>query len=213
MKLGFVSLTEDVEKNKITRPKWVLKVDDDAVVIPRKLISFLQSKNNGDERSKNSYIYAGHMDSDKKVFKESPLTNRWGELQYPGIPHVSTDRKSIEYYYPTYALGATGYVLEYNLVNYISKYNQNLTNYIAEDAAVGIWIDDGVKNTSSLIDKRINYVSSDKVFSYNGKKHMTKWLCRKLGSRYSEVGVFGHRMEADDINYCWNKYIQNSARH
>ena len=211
MKLGFVSLTEDVEKNKITRPKWVLKVDDDAVVIPRKLTSFLQSKSNREERSENSYIYAGHMDSDKKVLKESPLTNRWGELQYPGIPHVSINRESIEYYYPTYALGATGYVLEYDLVNYISKYNRNLTNYIAEDAAIGIWIDNGIKD--NLIDKKINYVSSDKSFSLNGIKHMTKWLCRKLGTKYSEVGVFGHRMDADDIKYCWNKYIQNFARY
>lgn len=112
-----------------------------------------------------------------------------------------SDRRWIEdnytkYHYPRYALGGAGYVISRPVAEYIASEFQNLTNYVLEDASMGIWIDE------SPLKNSMHYIQNSKQFWTSGRC-ADRW---KATERKKPPFVIGHSLDSERMLECHDAY-------
>lgn len=125
MKLSYRWVHENLIKTNSNTPEWIVKIDDDSIVDIEQLESYL-IQNYPSDLYPN--LYLGKLIDDEKVITTGKDVVKWGEFKYS------------QKLYPTFANGATGYVVSLNLAKFLSVNSQYLENYHNEDAALGIWL-------------------------------------------------------------------------
>jgi len=101
--------------------KWVLKVDDDCIIWPNRLVQFLKT------------LDSSQMTIIGKIGKDEPVrkTGKWKELNY---------NKSSTY--PMFPLGSYGHIISNPIAKYISnRSSEELFEYQGEDTSLGIWVE------------------------------------------------------------------------
>nr|CAJ84710.1 beta-1,3-galactosyltransferase 6 [Ciona savignyi] len=123
---GYAKLTEKLGlmlewAHEIMKFKFMLKVDDDTFV---RLDRILDDLKNDVDKYQPQYLYWGYFYGRSHVKQSGP----WKEVNW----------KLCDYYLP-YARGG-GYVLSYNIVQYIAKNWRLFEQYLSEDVTLGAWV-------------------------------------------------------------------------
>ena len=191
-----------VKKKEKFRPKYILKTDDDCIVRVQTLSRFLdkfykvqQQQQEGEEEKENEqkqethpYLYMGWYADTKPVGK----IGKWAEFKYK------------KEYFPRYAIGL-GYIISWNIAEYIAQNFDNLINYTNEDTSTGIWIDEApFKNN-------VSYVNNDLVHG--------RWVQNNQGLRCCDTKnvtacsvnsgiaplMLGHDLGPEVMRDCWDE--------
>lgn len=191
VKHGIKTIVEIIDSQPLSkRPQWILKIDDDSVVIPKLVEKYLTTY-----FPYEKLLYAGAMVSDSPILR----SGAFGETHYNSLH----DPRNV---YPPYASGASGYVLTYDLANYIRNNFNELYNYICEDTAIGIWLEKA-RDDDIFPGMKFVYVSNYKIFSNEEFKS-----CYKLADRDNHFVTLGHKMNSQKIIECYD-YFKESARY
>ena len=182
-------------ENRQSKPKWILKIDDDSFVKVQMLYNHLQAFYNP-ETAKSSvlpsvpvlpgyveetieshkyYLYAGRLHINSPVLSDG----KWADNSYKNK------------FYPPYMNGCGGHIISYDIAKYIIDNfdNHNKTHdYANEDTSLGIWL-----YNSDFVGK-INYVNFDKTRSCD----------QACGGRNNYM--VGHQMSTSKFNHCQNVY-------
>ena len=158
-------------------PKWIIKTDDDSILIVKKLHSLLTEVY---PIELYPYLYLGRMFNNKVLSSDTPGLDpshfaKWGEEEYQGY----VDERNRKHY-PTNARGPT-YTLSYPLAKDLFE-NSDLKTYICEDTSMGIWIDERDHN---LVKKAWE---TDKYDEYSLN------LLHKQKTIYVDDKIDGHRV-------------------
>lgn len=180
IKLGFRETHNFLIRKKL-QANWIMKIDDDAILLADRLINWLSSK----KFNQKKFMYAGLI-KHRQIFRNGT----WGEVLYHS---QFLDAKGREIY-PKYASGAAGYVLSYDLFSHLANLSDSLVSYANEDASVGIWLDQLAK---SGLD--ITYRGSSKHFMIDGYP-----ACQLLVDDMTRL-VLGHKLTPEQITECWNR--------
>ena len=235
---------QDTIKNMNNRnpPKWIIKTDDDSILLVKKLYSLLTEVY---PIEFYPYLYLGRMFNNKVLSSDTPGLDpshfaKWGEEEYQGYVD-DRNRK----YYPTNARGPT-YTLSYPLAKSLFEKNdqkKDLKTYICEDTSMAIWIDERDQNlvkkaleTDKYDEYSINLLRNQKTVYVDDKidgqrvcsalcTNNNKWkpdgaifgsifgwvnphkVCKTLGDYRSSVYVLGHKLEAEFIESCYQRYL------
>lgn len=185
MKFGFAKTVEyfepqNLEKEPKTEPKWLFKIDDDAIIFQKNLNTILKKYSERLEPEK--YLYFGHFISSKVARTSKNGRAKNVELIYPGI------------HYPPYATGAAGYLMSFNLIKFFVANSKDLTPYTAEDASMGIWINSTPKIKVHTIFMR-QYTNS---FSTHGFR-----VCKGYREKSHKFISIGHRLSDQQLSDCY----------
>ena len=169
-------------------PKWILKIDDDAITTVQTLERHLHDKYDDID-----YLYMGWINKFSPVMMEG----KWADPLYAGHK-----------YYPPYANGCSGYVVSHKIAEYIVENSDELIEYHNEDATVGIWINEAPWSSDVVIVQEANrhwYANHD------GMDHCFQNQNGIVYNRGNQYFVVGHKLSASRMKQCFNELF--GARH
>lgn len=173
-------------------PKWILKIDDDAIARLQSLEKFLET-----EYPFNQYphLYFGWT-----VPKGGALSEgKWAE-------------KKFEYQtFPPYCNGNAGYIISIHLARFIAINAFNLPSFQNEDASVGIWLASSnyeiqmarQRPARTVTNMGYNLCLKEPIWQGEVK---TQYFATNTFKKISQLLLIGHKLNIQQMNFCWEHF-------
>ena len=127
----------------------------------------------------------------KNVVVRNVKYEQWDEKEYP------------KKYYPLYPMGGF-YIMSKSVINYVGANYLKLKEYVIEDAALGVWVDDWMENeqTKAGLGLNLTWVSHRPGIDLSGR-HAG---CSVGASALWKKLAIGHRLTPENLHSCHDKF-------